>query len=123
MEAGDSNDITNLLTNHGQVRMNSRRISTEAVLAVLSFGREVHVRGAVLYAIGRNEVERSKKMGVDLSAHEGLHVVCTKDGAILTVYRNRSLSDLRPRSRSRSYRYRMTAIQKKHTFPESCIAA
>src|SRR5208282_1126632 len=94
-------NFSEVLTKHALARMNSRRISMPSVFAVLSFGREVYIRGAVVYAIGRNEVQLAEKAGIDLRRHEGLHVVCTKGGSILTVYRNRSLSDLRPRGRSR----------------------
>lgn len=35
--------------------------------------------------------------GVDLSGVEGVQVVCSRDGAILTVYRNKNFRGLRPR--------------------------
>jgi hypothetical protein len=78
------------------MRMHARRVSTSAVLTVLSlrFGREVHLRGAVVYAIGRNEMEIAKSTCVDLRQQEGPHVVCSRQGTILTVYRNRTLADL-----------------------------
>lgn len=113
MSNEDRDYVSNLLTRHALTRMHARRISTTGVVAVLNFGREVHTRGAVVYAIGRNEVENAKRAVVDLRAHEGLHVVCSKDGSILTVYRNRRLSDLRPRRRGRSYRFLMNAAQMK----------
>lgn len=91
------------VTKHAVKRMNSRRLSSSAVDSVLCYGREVHVRGAVIYAIGQNEVDLAKKCGIDLRALDGLHVVCSREGAILTAYRNRSLSGLRTRS-SKNYR-------------------
>ena len=43
--------------------------------------------------------ERYRLDGVELSSVEGVQVVCTDSGSILTVYRNRDLRGLRPRSR------------------------
>jgi hypothetical protein len=91
------------VTKHAAERMNARRLSFSGVNSVLCYGREVHVRGAVIYAIGQNEVDLAKRCGIDLQAFDGLHVVCSREGAILTVYRNRSLSGLRTRS-SKNYR-------------------
>ena len=49
----------------------------------------------MIYAIGRNEVERFKKENVNLSECEGVQVVCSIDGVVLTVYRNQSFRKLR----------------------------
>lgn len=103
MRRGEGDFLSSVLTKHAFTRMHARRVSTSAVMTVLGFGREVHVRGAVIYAIGRNEVEIAKNSGVDVREQEGLHVVCSREGAILTVYRNRTLADLRPR-RGKNYR-------------------
>jgi Domain of unknown function (DUF4258) len=101
-----------VLTDHALARMYARRFSETAVQAALQHGREVHGRGAVIFAIGRKEVMRARTSGIDLTGYEGIHVVCSREGSIMTVYRNRDLRDLRPRKRSRSYRYRLTIQQK-----------
>lgn len=73
--------------------MNSRTIDT-----VLSYGRVIHVRGAAIHVIGRKEVEKLARSGVDVGCCEGVQVVCTPDGsAILTVYRNSDFRGLKPR--------------------------
>jgi len=92
-------------TQHAQVRLSSRRLSQTAVDAALSYGREVHTRGAVFYVIGRKEVEFARRDGIDISADEGIHVVCSSEDEVVTAYRNRNLSRLKPSRRSRSYRY------------------
>ena len=48
-----------VLTNHALARMYARRFSEGAVQAALQHGREVHGRGAVIFAIGRKEVMHS----------------------------------------------------------------
>lgn len=93
------------LTRHAWERMSGRGLSPSVVRAVLSYGRTVHIRGAVIYVVGRKEVERYRQDGVELSTVEGVQVVCTVSGEVLTVYRNRNLRGLRPRSRRARRRY------------------
>ena len=85
-----------LLTEHARIRMNARRIGTTAVEMALLFGREKYVRGATLYAIGRREVERFGKCGVDLKGYEGIQIVCAEDSVVVTAYRNKDFRGLRP---------------------------
>lgn len=84
------------LTDHARARMSQRGISGDAVLAALCHGRSAHVRGAEIFAIGRAEILRAGRHGIDLAGYEGVQVVCALSGAILTVYRNRDLRGLRP---------------------------
>jgi hypothetical protein len=44
---------------------------------VLSYGRVIHVRGAAIHVIGRKEVEKLARSGVDVGSCEGVQVVCT----------------------------------------------
>jgi len=76
--------------------MLARHIDEAALEAALLYGRLVHVRGAEFHVIGRKEVERWAAVGVDLTPFEGVQVVCSSEGAVLTVYRNRDLRQLRP---------------------------
>ena len=92
-------NVPHQLTCHAAVRMNARRYRPETVEAVLAYGREAHVRGATICAIGRKEVDRARRAGLDLRDLEGIQVVCARDGSILTVYRNRDLRGLKPRHR------------------------
>ncbi len=87
----------NHLTRHARVRAQSRSISNEQIDLALDWGREVHVRGAWIYVVGRKEVAHAARFDVQLEEVEGVHVVCSSGGAVITVYRNRSLSGLRPR--------------------------
>lgn len=89
------------LTNHAKERMATRGLRADAIDAALAYGRVVYVRGADIYAIGRKEIARYAEEGIDLSSYDGVQVVVTADGAILTVYRNRSFNRLRDR---RAYR-------------------
>ena len=100
------------LTKHASQRMGARGISESAVRTVLEHGRVVHVRGAAVHAIGRKEVRCLDRRGIDLSPYEGIQVVCTPDGTILTTYRNRDFRGLRPRCRGRWTRTPRTDIDR-----------
>ncbi|KWO11895.1 hypothetical protein WM26_16110 [Burkholderia cepacia] len=75
--------------------MVTRGLSAEAIDAALTFGRAVHTRGAEIHAIGRKEVSRYAGLGIDLARYEGVQVVVSPDGHIVTVYRNHSFRGLR----------------------------
>lgn len=88
-------------TNHAMERMATRGLRADAIDAALAYGRVVYVRGAEIYAVGRKEIARYAEEGIDLSAYDGVQVVVTAEGAILTVYRNRSFNGLRDRRTNR----------------------
>ena len=83
------------ITRHATGRMAHRGISDEIIDAVLQYGRAVHTRGAMIHAIGRKEIEQYRQEDIDLSACEGVQVVCSISGVVLTVYRNHSFRGLR----------------------------
>jgi len=91
------------LSKHAHERMTTRLISRTAIEAALEFGRCVEIRGAQIFAIGRKEVEKYRRDGVDLREFEGTQVVVTVSGAVMTVYRNSDFRSLRTRRR-RSFR-------------------
>src|SRR5436190_22680376 len=83
------------LTDHAARRMGARAVSDQAIECALVYGRATWTRGARIFAIGRKEAERYRSSGIDLDPFDGVHVVTTPDGSILTVYRNRDLRGLR----------------------------
>jgi hypothetical protein len=86
---------------HAQDQMYARSISAEALRSALKYGRTAWTRGARIYAIGRKEVQYYRAHGIDLARFEGLHVVESVEGTIITVYRNRDLRGLRTDKRPR----------------------
>lgn len=87
------------LSNHARERAGQRNIQRDAVEAAFEWGRVApRPGGAVIYAIGRKEIKRAAKQGVDISRHNGISVVVGMgpDGSnIITTYRNKSLKALR----------------------------
>lgn len=91
------------LSSHAGSRMGSRRISHDDVAAVMSYGRTYHVRGAVIYALGRQEAAICRKDGLRPDRIEGLQVVCApEDNTVITVYRNNDFSSLKRRNTRRA---------------------
>lgn len=88
------------LSKHAWRRMKLRAIGEQSIDLAFDFGRMVFTRGAVIYAIGRKEVARAQRDGVDLAGLEGLQVVCAH-GLVLTTYRNRDFRGLTRRKRRR----------------------
>ena len=88
-----------IITPHARMRMTARQISEAALSAVMEYGRVAYVRGAKIHVVGRREVAAFLRKGVDLADFEGIHVVCSTDGAVMTTYRNRDFRGLRPRGR------------------------
>jgi len=91
------------MSEHATRRSFARRIPFDSVLAACMHGREVHTRGAVLYVIGKKEVARARMSGEDISRCQGVHVVCSREDMVLTVYRNQDLRRLRPNRRGATY--------------------
>lgn len=89
------------LTRHAKIRMQQRSLTASAVDSALQFGRLIRIRGAEVFALGQREIRTAAKYGLNLTAHDGVQVVCTGSGVILTAYRNRNFRRLRPRRRRR----------------------
>jgi hypothetical protein len=90
-----SNATRKMMTHHAADRMMHRGIRTEVIELVMDYGRMVFTRGAMVFAVGRKEIQKYLEEGIDLSICNGVHIVCSINGAVLTVYRNRSLRGLR----------------------------
>lgn len=86
------------LTGHASERMTSRRISSEDVAAVMSYGRCYYVRGAIVYALGERDVRQCRVDGYNADRIKGLQVVCSPDNnSVITAYRNNDFSRLKKR--------------------------
>ena len=92
------------ITAHAWTRMGARRLNSRTVDMVLNFGRVVYVRGAAIHVIGKKEVEKLSRQGLDVGDCEGVQVVCTPDcDTVITVYRNHDFRGLKPRSQRRRH--------------------
>ena len=84
------------LTQHAAHRMQARGIGREGLEAALAYGREIYARGARIFALGRKEVARYARFGINLEPFAGIQVVVSVDeGSVITVYRNHDFSHIR----------------------------
>ncbi len=89
------------LTNHAALRMQQRGISSTALLAALEYGRRIHAKGLTYHVLGHKEVAFHAERGVNLSDFEGLQVLVSEDGAVVTTYRNRNRHAIKGQARGR----------------------
>lgn len=95
---------------HARARMNARRVGVSHVELAIDFGRELRQRGALIYVVGRKEIDAAAREGIDLRPIAGVHVVCSPyDGTVKTVYRNQQLQ-LQPGSPWRPQQPRWQAV-------------
>lgn len=81
------------ISKHASSRMSQRSIREWQIEQVLTYGRRSNTRKAVIYAVGRKEVQDNGRF---LEPCEGIHVLCSPaDGTIITTYRNHNLKGLR----------------------------
>jgi hypothetical protein len=95
LDAGVFGEIPTLVraTRHAGERMARRGIRARDIAWALHFGRRIHVRGADVFVIGRKEVALAREDGIDLSHHEGLQVLCSPEGDVITLYKNRRFKE------------------------------
>ena len=96
------------VTQHAEERMQMRRVSIQAVQLALDYGRTFYTRNAEFVVLGRKEVQRYRAE-VDLRSLNGLHVLCSREGAVLTVYRNKGFRTKRYPNKPRYHRRRHSA--------------
>lgn len=80
---------------HAHKRANQRGVTADTVAHILRFGRKQHQKGAVYYSIGRKEVSKYKHLCPALKNMNGLHVVMSLSGEILTIFRNKNFKIVR----------------------------
>lgn len=96
-------DVTAIMTHHARQRSRTRQIRASAIEVALTYGRVRRARGAEFFIMGWREVRLWADHGLDLSRFEGVQVICTLAGRVLTVYRNRKPAAVRgPANRRRS---------------------
>lgn len=86
------------LTRHAEIRSRTRRISRAIIEMALLYGRYRCERAAEIYTIGWREIRFWARRGVELSRLDGVEVVCSHAGRVITVYRNRKPASIRDRA-------------------------
>lgn len=93
-----------VMSDHAMKRMFERGLSPEKIRLALCHGDPVYDRGARIYRVGKKEVRHVEDDR--LQKIEGLQVVCSHDGVVQTVYRNRDFRSTKSTRSSEQYRDR-----------------
>lgn len=87
-------ELTNSL--HAKLREGQRGISQKQVLLAFKYGRVIHARRAVYHVIGNNEIEKFGSLEPELKNMNGIQIVTSSQGTVLTAFRNKDLRKIRP---------------------------
>lgn len=82
------------LSHHAWQRMCQYGLSPQHVLMGLTHGRIVHTRNAAIYVIGKKEIERDRQHRRAMSRLNGLRIVTSENGTIMTITVNPNLRNL-----------------------------
>jgi hypothetical protein len=92
------------LSDHARQRMQQRGIGRDQLEQALRYGRAVRAHGsATFHVVGRREVRRYGQLDPMLSAAEGVHLLLSAAGVVITVYRTHELRKLRLQKRPKCY--------------------
>lgn len=79
-------------SSHSEMRMSQRGIGKDDILIVQQYGRLLYSRNACIHVVGKKEVKKAQKDNINLQKYEGIHVISSAEGTVLTVYRNKRLN-------------------------------
>src|SRR5947209_18670617 len=78
------------LTKHATVRRAQRSISSFAVGVAIKAGLQRHLDGCVVYFLGRRQLEGLKLEPQERERLEGGTVILSREGRVITTYKNRN---------------------------------
>ncbi|MEL7308192.1 hypothetical protein CWC26_00995 [Pseudoalteromonas sp. S4488] len=81
---------------HAQIREGQRGISKKQVMLAYQYGRVIHSRRATYYVIGNKEIEKYGSIEPELKAMNGIQLVMSSNGTVMTAFRNKDLRKIRP---------------------------
>lgn len=87
-------ELTN--SQHAQIREGQRGISQKQVVLAYQYGRVIHSRRAIYHVIGNKEIEKYGSVEPELKAMNGIQLVTSSHGTVLTAFRNKDLRKIRP---------------------------
>jgi len=83
------------LTAHAKKRATQRGVKTNTLNDIVRFGRKTYQSGAIYYSIGRKEIQKHQKRLPAIKNMNGIHVVVSLTGKILTVFKNKDFAKIR----------------------------
>ena len=80
---------------HALKRMNQRALSPQTIEMAILYGRMIYAKEARCYVVGKKEATQYRDRGLNIESVEGVHVLVSSTGQVITAYRNRNLSNIR----------------------------
>ena len=87
-------EVTN--SKHALVREGQRGISKKQVMLAYKYGRVIHAKRAVYRVIGNKEIEKYGSIEKKKKNMNGIQLVMSSKGTVLTTFRNKDLRKVRP---------------------------
>ncbi|GHF02064.1 hypothetical protein [Thalassotalea profundi] len=87
-------ELTN--SQHAKIRKTQRGISHKQMVLAYQYGRVIHSRRAVYHVIGNKEIEKFGSIEPELKNMNGIQLVMSANGTVLTAFRNKDLRKVRP---------------------------
>jgi hypothetical protein len=94
------------LTKHATMRRAQRAISSSAVAIAIQAGLQRQLDGCVVFFLGRRQLEGLKLEPQELERLEGVTVILSREGRVITTYKNRNGLDCTLRRRGHCRRRR-----------------
>lgn len=91
------------ITFHAEMRMCQRGICANTLELILQFGRKIRSKGATFYVIGKKEIQKYNTIEPKIKDMEGMQVLISAEGTVITTYRNKNLRSIRPCSRKHAH--------------------
>ena len=79
-----------IITTHAQERMSQRGINQFAIELAIKIGRSFYSKNALFFFIGKKEVKKYFEVIPSITKYEGVVVISSSKGAVLTTYRNKN---------------------------------
>ncbi len=94
-------ELTN--SQHAQIREGQRGISHKQVVLAYQYGRVIHSRRAVYHVIGNKEIDKFGSIEPELKKMNGIQLVMSSNGTVLTAFKNKDLRRVRPYKHSHKH--------------------
>jgi hypothetical protein len=78
------------ISNHARKRTAQRGIELREVELAILIGEDTNQDGAIIFFLGRRQLVENGFISPDRKRLEGLTVLMSRDGTVITAYRNRS---------------------------------
>lgn len=66
------------------------------MILVFQYGRVIHARWAIYHVVGNKEIEKYGSLEPELKVMNGIQLITSSHGTVLTAFRNKDLRKVHP---------------------------